>query len=327
MIRRRATLASCTIPTPSDASAPEWIELLPAGPEIVGRDGRSWRMDDARQVVADSLKGGAIHVDYEHASETRAPNGEEAPAAGWIKHLEVRDGAIWGRVEWTARAAQMIASKEYRFLSPVFYFEQASRRILTLISAGLTNRPNLDLAALNSTSETDISPMLKDHVATLCRSLGLQDEASPIAILAAVDALKADKDKALNAASLPPALDKFVPRADYDLATNRAATAEAALAAEKSAKIEADIAMLVDEAVKSGKIAPVNRDLYIGMCRRGGVDDFKKLVAQTAPIVGASPLDNKTLPAANATTLTEDERAVCRNLGLDEAAFLKARAA
>jgi len=134
---------------PATASAaPDWIELLPAGPEIIGADGRTWTLDLPHSVAASSRT--PLVIDYEHASEHRAPQGLDAPAAGWVTRLEVRDGsAVWGHVEWTPKADQQIQAREYRYLSPVFTYEKASRRIVALKSAGLTNQPNLTLTALN----------------------------------------------------------------------------------------------------------------------------------------------------------------------------------
>lgn len=40
----------------------------------------------------------------------------------------MRDGAIWGRVEWTERAAAAIRAREYRFLSPSFGFDKPRSR-------------------------------------------------------------------------------------------------------------------------------------------------------------------------------------------------------
>ena len=96
--------------------APEWVEVLPAGPDIEGRDGRKWHLEDPEGVAATSLDGMRdIPIDWEHASDIKAPRGEEAPAAGWITQLEVRNGALWGRVEWTERGAAQVASREYRY--------------------------------------------------------------------------------------------------------------------------------------------------------------------------------------------------------------------
>lgn len=145
--------------TPAPAPAlPTWIQLLPDNRDIIGYDGRGW-LNDVPDRVAHQTRTPLV-VDYEHASEHRAPQGLDAPAAGWITRLEVRGGfAIWGRVDWTDRAQQQITAREYRYLSPVFQYEKDSRRIVRLTSAGLTNQPNLPLTALNQ-RETLSMPLL-----------------------------------------------------------------------------------------------------------------------------------------------------------------------
>ena len=50
--------------------------------------------------------------------------GEVVPAAGWITAMEMRDGVIWAKVDWTGRAAVMIAAREYRFISPEFLVDK-----------------------------------------------------------------------------------------------------------------------------------------------------------------------------------------------------------
>ena len=120
--------APASAPSPADAaaSAPEWIELLPAG-VFYGRDGRGpFRLDDPGAVIASTTAmqmAAGIPIDYDHATDFGAPAGRPAPAAGWIRELEVRGGAVWGRVEWTARAASSIVAREYRYVSPVFQFD------------------------------------------------------------------------------------------------------------------------------------------------------------------------------------------------------------
>jgi len=138
---------------------PEWVQLLPAGPTIAGRDGRSWLFDaQASNAVLSTFnaRSDELPIDWEHASQHRAPNGEEAPAAGWIKELAIRAGSLWGRVAWNARAAAQITAREYRFLSPVFDFNPDSGRIARLVCAGLTNFPNLAMTALNRQQDTDM---------------------------------------------------------------------------------------------------------------------------------------------------------------------------
>ena len=63
-------------------AAPEWVQLLPPGPALQGRDGRAWKMNDVAAVIAASETPFAL--DYEHVQDLRAINGEEAPAAGWV---------------------------------------------------------------------------------------------------------------------------------------------------------------------------------------------------------------------------------------------------
>ncbi|KAI3478157.1 hypothetical protein L1887_59948 [Cichorium endivia] len=103
---------------------PEWVELIPAGPTVVGRDGRTWLFDDvAHQFVQTNFSSRAIDlpIDWEHATQRRAPLGQEAPAGAWIKQLEIRDGALWGLAEWTPRGElQLLGLPETATAEQVF---------------------------------------------------------------------------------------------------------------------------------------------------------------------------------------------------------------
>lgn len=341
MTTRRATPSkSIALNFTHGGNVPEWIEVLPAGPEIIGRDGRHWIIDDPQTIVANSEL--PLHVDYEHASEVRAPKGEEAPAAGWIDKLEVREGRIWAHVDWTPRASAMIAEREYRFISPTFWFDSNTLRIIGLVSVALTNRPNLTMTALNARDgddetsadasghpkrNTGETKMDKEQLKALCKKLGLQEEASATAILSAVDTLIDDKTKATNAAQTPP-LEKFVPRADYDKIKGDLDTANNAIKAATEAKRETEITSAVDEAVKAGKVTPASRDYYLAQCRKdGGLEEFKTFVAAAPVLTGVSDLDTRR--ASNTSgdrQLTDAEKAVCAAMGLTEEAFKKAAA-
>jgi phage I-like protein len=306
----------------AESGAPAWVQLLPNGPEITGRDTRSWMISDPQAVVAASLARGPLHIDYEHASEHRAPLGLEAPAAGWITALEARGNGIWAQVEWTPRAAQMIADREYRFISPTFIYDGKTHEILEIISAGLTNQPNLDMTALNRRSEnqTDYRTGALMNLKALCQALGLAEDASAGAMLAAINAL-------INRADNPP-LEKFVPRADYNAAVKKAADAETALSQMKGAARETEITALIEGAIKAGKITPATKDFYVTTCRtEDGIDAFKKFLeaAPVHPVKTDSGLDSKHDPSTANGGLSEQEKTVCRNLGLIEEDFLKAR--
>ena len=162
------------VPLPDDVP-PEWIELIPSGPHIIGADGRSW-VNDAQDKIISAFNSRAhpMVIDWEHATEHRAPQGLDAPAAGWVDRLEVRGGAIWGHVkEWTARARQQLTDRAYRFLSPVFLFERGSARIVSITSAALTNTPNLTLTALNRMGQGVIA--LTEGERHIARTMGLSE--------------------------------------------------------------------------------------------------------------------------------------------------------
>ena len=294
-----------------DGQVPDWIELLPAGPDIIGADGRAWTLPDPQSLVtAFAQRNSALVVDWEHASEHRAPHGLDAPAAGWIDQIEVRDGgAVWGRVAWTDKAAAQIAAREYRYLSPVFTYEKAGSRIVALVSAGLTNQPNLSLTALNQQG----TPMNDDLLERLRYLLNLPTLATVEEVIAELDKLRtqlaaAPTDTAGNRLSLSALLatainrtevqplEKFVPRADYDATLARATNAEQKLAAIETAQRDAEIAGLVESALQAGKITPATKDYYLAMCRStGGVEAFKAFVEKATPVVGGGnpPLNGK----------------------------------
>lgn len=134
----------------TDGNLPEWIMLVPAGREIKALDGRRFS-NTQPQVVVDAFNEDPrdLPIDWEHATEERAPDGKPAPAAGWIDTMEVREGAIWGHIkEWTPRGAESLKTREYRYLSPAFLFQKATKVVRLLTSAALTNRPALDMPAL-----------------------------------------------------------------------------------------------------------------------------------------------------------------------------------
>ena len=108
--------STCSVVLP-DGEPPEWIHLMPAEGPLAAVDGRKWRLADAYSVVVASvarMPAVGMAIDYEHANDLKECAGQPAPAAGWIKDVEARPDGIWGRVEWTARAAAMIKAREYR---------------------------------------------------------------------------------------------------------------------------------------------------------------------------------------------------------------------
>lgn len=141
-----------------DNSNRSWIELIPTADKA--RNG-PWYFtitrDDLDAFAASVEKNaGKIPVDYDHEGDvggsTRAAgwftgetqivlSGETAPSGQAADH-----DAAWAEVEWTPRAVQEIRDGEFRFMSPVFTFEEKDPKtgLMTkakqIVASTLTNR-------------------------------------------------------------------------------------------------------------------------------------------------------------------------------------------
>lgn len=316
---------------PQDGSVPEWLELIPPGPVVQGVDGRAWTFGPAevRQVLTEFNQHlGEIVADWEHASEHKAPKGEEAPAAGWIKQLEERDGALWGRIEWTERAANQISQREYRYISPVFlYTTDEQRRIQRLTSVGLTNQPNFALKALNQEDPAaaggDSDPNQGDNPTMdkeLLARLGLPEDATAEQVRAAVDGLKGELATAQNRGQQGPSLDKFVPRTDYDNALSRATNAEERLASLEKERQDEAIDTAINQALEDGKITPASVEYHKAQCRsEGGLDRFKAFVDAAPEVGGDAGLAGKKPPQQEqGKAMNAEMRAVAAQMGNSE---------
>ena len=152
------------------------VRILPAG-AFQSKDGRPasvtqgrishWRLDasNAAAVIAARRNGEqGFVIDYEHQTLNKATNGHPAPAAGWFKGLEWREGQglFMVQIEWTERAREMIAGSEYRYLSPVFGFDSQTGAVTYIHSVALTNDPALiglaDLAAATAAPHQPEAP-------------------------------------------------------------------------------------------------------------------------------------------------------------------------
>jgi phage I-like protein len=297
--------------------APDWVELFPAGPEINARDGRSWTLRPEIVVAAFDLNKGPLAIDYEHGQAHLAPQGLPAPAAGWIVTVENRQGAVWGRVEWTPKAAQAIIDREYRFLSPDFD-HTPDGLIVRLNGAGLVNRPALVMTALSRVSPEEKEPPMSKAIAV---ALGLAEDADEKAILSALTARQTEIsalcgllmiDTGSNAQAITAAVTKLQAETQTALAAAQSNTAQAevatlrtALAALQQKDTDREIDAALDAGISAGKITPASRDTYRAMCSvDGGLDRFRALAATLPVICEPSGLDN-----TGATTMTGENTA------------------
>ena len=298
-----------------DEDLPLWIELLPAGDPVVGRDGRSFNNPDPQAIInafnKDTLD---LPIDTEHTTQLKAPQGDYSPACGWVKALEVRNGAIWGLVEWTD--TWDIKQKRYRYISPVFTYNNQTKQIDKLISVGLTNRPNLNLQALNQ--QQGDHPMTIP--VTILTALALHAQSNEGDVLNAINALK----------STAPAPGEVVPKADLEAALNRASTAEAELNKIRDAANLQEINQALDSAIEGGIIAPASRDYHLNACQKeGGLEAFKALCASSPPVLPGAPLvpakspdtvTNASLPTHHNGVPVDQDRAVLHQAALNHQA-------
>ncbi|MGL5667929.1 MAG: phage protease [Shewanella sp.] len=311
----KALTALCFNMMAMEATAPGlWLPMIPAG-TFQGVDGRTWSNPNPDGIVAAFTKKRPF--DVEHATHIKAPKGEEAPASGWITKVENRAGEIWGFVKWNAEGRELIEEEKYAFYSPAFAHDSDTGVIYSLESAGLTNSPNLNVPALNRQED---DPMKLPKLLT--DLLGLGEDATAEQAVVAINAIKQDKEVALNSAKQVD-LNLYVPTNTYQLALNRAETAEAKLADIAKAEIEA----LVQGGVDAGKVAPKDKEMYLGLCStQTGIEQFKAFLG-TAPVIATNA--QKKVPTnpqqQGDGELTADELALCRAMNVTPEAWAKSR--
>ena len=360
--------ASCAVELPAGDKLPAWVVLMRAG-EVVARDGRRWRLTDPEAVVAATrAQAGTtdLVVDYEHQTQHSAGNGQPAPAAGWIRELRARGGAIEARVEWTARAAAMLRAREYRYISPVFAYAKGGG-VLRMHGAGLTNSPALDLPALARRKD---GGHMSEAIKKLLKKLNLAADADDAAVAAAQARLAAGAAATSGLRRVAEALGKAADTAPEAVVSAACATADAlrllasALGQAADAPPEALVtaARARPEAPKPGEFVP--RAEFDAVASQLRTLQAERSAERATAAVDAAVAAGKVVPAARAwalgyarqdlagfakyveaqpvlvaagaqppaggnpgAALTGDELAVCRSLGITESAFLASRKA
>lgn len=311
---------------PGGAEAPDWVHLLPLG-EFRGHDGRSFRLTDAQGVIAASMRRGVdMVIDYEHQSEA-APEAKSGPipAAGWIKALEARADGLWGKVEWTALARELIGAKAYRYLSPVIRYSPQDRQVRRLCGAGLVHTPNLELTALAREEPPMADKPADDARLAAALALGLPENADSPAIQARVlDLLgrlnafltRAEAEATGAAETEAPDPAEFAPVAamrELLAERNTALATMSERAAEKR----------VGEAQDAGYLTPAMRPWALALCREKP-DSFEAFLSSSMPAYAhflRPVVSTGKPPAARAAALSPEAQAICRQLDLDPEAL------
>lgn len=335
--------SQCVALASAEDGAPlEWVKLLPMG-QFGGKDGRGpYLVEDmahAQAIIAASKPEGSSLdpvVDYDHQTDLAAVKdvGGTAPASGWIVEMQARADGIWGKIAWTAKALAALKDREYRYLSPVFPHSKSTGRVLAILRAGLTNKPNLELGALASEEASDGDDDL--NKAKLAQALGLGEDATEDQIHAAITAnaaaaAAATQNLALaaQAAGLKPDAkpDEVVTAISAALAAKPAGDQTDAIVELQSQlnTLKADLdkkdgEAAVDVAIASGKITPAARDTFIAL----HASDRAKFDA----IVGAAPTIIRqgavltVKPELKEGELDDTAKAVCASMGITPEAYI-----
>lgn len=222
------------------ARVPKTISIVPNKRHVKTRDGREFMIDDPQALIDDVRANGidlVIGRDHDEVGFSNAP----APASGWIDHKAGlrRKGkfGIVGDVDWTEIGRQAIASKEFRYVSPVldipgmFAFLWDDGDVPTLegiVAASIVNIPALRMPSLNSRHPhvaRGTVTMNEELRKQLCTALGLPEDAKLETIFAACEA----KEPTLEVnATAELDLTQWVPRAEFDALATRLTEVETA---------------------------------------------------------------------------------------------------
>ncbi|OIO57381.1 MAG: hypothetical protein AUJ55_06655 [Proteobacteria bacterium CG1_02_64_396] len=345
-----------------DRDPPSEIVLIPAGPfrarEGDGRpkDAPHWYLtpDRARAIASRwAQASGDMPLDYEHQTLKAEHNGQPAPASGWCKKLDWRDGVglVALDVRWTDRAAEHIRAGEYRYISPVFGYRVGTGEILDVQMASLTNYPAIDghsdlaarAAATFQTAEETVDELRERLIYLLNLPLTTTDADLTAELEKAISLLRgaeAAQTEAATALGLPadapwtsvtaaikgigssdPDPSKYVPLSAFEALKGEVV----ALKAERNA---AQVDDLIASGLEQGKLLPVQeqwaRDLGVKdvAALRGYLDKTPAISALSGTQTGGKPPE-----LSEPNQLSETEMAVCKATGVSTEAFRAAKGA
>jgi phage I-like protein len=145
----------------------EWVQLSPYGdfPHAQGLQRVSFEsaraMESRFKSLADRaarlFAGVPMFIGHPDVPQF-ATQFTDRKAYGWIMALEARPDGLYGKIKWSCAGVELLQNGHYKFLSPYWEAKQIAeengRAIyepVALISAGLTNEPNLPVLPLANT--------------------------------------------------------------------------------------------------------------------------------------------------------------------------------
>ncbi|MDK4624179.1 phage protease [Kingella kingae] len=324
------------------------IQLLPYG-EFRAVDGRptdvpAWYLtEDNGHDVANLANQSRTQlvVDYEHQTLHKEQNGQPAPAAGWMRWVEFTPKGLFAEVEWTERAAALIQSREYRYISAVFVYDTQGY-VRKLLHAALTNNPALHgmdeiIAAasaqfFNQSKENPMNELLQQLLglpnadeAELTAALTALLAAKPQAVALSADVFTqlADKDNKIAALTAglqtaQPDLTQYAPVSVVQDLQNQVA----ALTAQRDADKGAD---LIQAALTAGKLLPAQKEWAQNVLKQpNGLAFLTSFVDNAQPIAAltqAQTAAQNVSGSLKTVALSAEQKAACKMLGMSEEEF------
>lgn len=150
-----------------------WVMIAPIGEydgttttgEVVKE---IFSVEDYEQIVFKYHEDGIeLPLDRDHAS-MKKPLERDTQAYGWIYDLRLMSGGaddyngLYAKFRWTDEGRNLVLSRAYRFLSPVFTLSEDGHPT-SLVNVALTNRPNFDLPPIFNTEATTDNPISEEH--------------------------------------------------------------------------------------------------------------------------------------------------------------------
>lgn len=244
------------VPLPEGKAAPSEFRIFPRGAFTTRNYDIPFYFDDeSARLVMDAAKewGNQFHLDYEHAALTPGEHG--APAACWFD-LEVRADGLWAvNAKWTDRAAAALAAREYRYFSPVYFYDDTGR-ITEFVNAALTNLPATDGMVPLAASRTAPPHLEKKPMKTLLAALRLADSASEADALAALSSVQAFQVAVLSLAGKATHQEALGVLQGFKASHEQVAALTTEVSELKKASAAAELEKAIEEGKQAGKISP-----------------------------------------------------------------------
>lgn len=340
-----ARLIACTGHSVELSGAPSEIKILPLG-RVHSQKGDFIVDDESFELIRKQFKDRKLDIviDYEHQTLMDV----QAPAGGWIKELYKGADAIIAKVEWTAKAAEYLKNKEYRYLSPVVMVRKKDQKVASIHSVALTNTPAIDgMFAVVNSLDIDVDDYESVERRTimelkeLAKMLGLPETATEEEIKKALgDAAKAaekaaekEPEKKSDGGDEPAGGSEMVANSTIlsmlglkaDAKTEDVAASIMALKAggidtqnellilkQRMQEREADEA--VQAALKAGKITAAQTDWAKEYALKD-MEGFGNFVEKAPTVVPQGKLSLKDAPA-DSSTYDEMDTVILKNLGI-----------